>query len=230
MNVRTAIAGIAAELGANWAHVTEKVGYRTCEILRRSDGLEIVVEVKRARFVLSQNRQTAAWTCPDVPGHRPPNGDYRSTPRITATVEKAAAKLARDIERRLLPDCERFHAKAMAALAAAREAHENTCVLTRVEMSELSMTDARRVRDMVSGAFNGRRKTNASVRDEDGRPALCSFPHFFRSPAGEIRLSCWQRHPTTGLYREVVLSQEKEWGERQMKTGAWSPRSTEATQ
>ena len=56
------------------------------------------------------------------------------------------------------------------------------------------------IRDLIAETFHAGRRNNAVVRDSNGDPALCSYPV---TTAGGQGFTCWQRHPTSGLYRQV---------------------------
>ena len=111
----TAAAAIAAEL-EGWSHIpTEHVA-----ILRRdSDAMEITVGTDfraKGRYTISQNFHTTAWKDQDGLTHNP-TGYGESLPSITVSAKKSATQMARDISRRLLPDCEAFHTVGLARAA-----------------------------------------------------------------------------------------------------------------
>ena len=56
------------------------------------------------------------------------------------------------------------------------------------------------MRNLISDTFHGGRRGNAALRDSNGDPAVCSYPRVTPDGRG---FTCWQRHPATGLYREI---------------------------
>lgn len=108
---KTLAAQIAQELGSEWSAVERP---HNNVVLRRNDGLEISTNVNwrdNSRLEFSQNYHNPDWV--DSDGERVDPTSYNtSLPSITAAAKKSAKQLARDILRRLVPDCEPFHAEA----------------------------------------------------------------------------------------------------------------------
>lgn len=113
---------IATALGEEFTFVP----HEHSAIIRRADGLELTVGEdfrKTTHWSISQNFHTEAWK--DSAGQRmDPAGHGESLPSINAARSKTPAKLARDIERRLLPEAERFHTIALERVGSYNSHHD----------------------------------------------------------------------------------------------------------
>lgn len=100
---------VAVKLGPTWAYIPDETTY--ISLLRRKDGLEIwITSNDGPQLRVEQNTQAKAWRTAD--GDRVTPTRYER-PSINVSVKKSATALALEIIKRLIPDCEHWHERAL---------------------------------------------------------------------------------------------------------------------
>jgi hypothetical protein len=160
---------IASELPGEW----------TCKdrstLVRVSDGLEIYMTQpwnKRGpngKLEIKQAYKSEAWKIPASGEYADPT-DYNTVlPSIGASASKSPDKIARDIVRRLLPDAEAMHTKALERVSKSSEYHDTQAA----NMAALGLEPQRGDRgapryeaDLGSYAAGGPRATVKTYTDD----------------------------------------------------------------
>lgn len=173
---------IAEELGSQWQVNPQTYHHDNYRVLLRDDGLEIVVRTgthtsrrDNTRAEFQQNYHTAAWVDSDGEHHDPrPYGT--SLPEISATLKKSAKQLAREIERRLLPDCEKLHRAGLEHVGACNSLEERRKATAAALGIEGYKSPVRSDRTEYRGEWDaGSVRVRAKVNYPDGdQPALVS--------------------------------------------------------
>ena len=176
---------VASSLGSNWtvstpAHLIEWPGEeRAPTYITRADGLKLFVSnayKNRVEISLSRPRD-ASGSYPSLWADAGKVGD----PVVSVNVTRSADAVAKDLARRLIPDAERVHALALAAVAQADE------YASAQRRATVKACDVRAVLNPIAGAYaaaSGREvKFEVEVAPEKAEAFARLVAEFFKPSA-----------------------------------------------
>jgi hypothetical protein len=123
----TLSADIAAALPGDWTVVDRDDHTVRGTHFVRADGLDIYIRDggwgDEGKLTFAQHYRTEAWKVEATGSYADPTRYDTNLPKIRAANTKKAVVLARDIAKRLLPDAEEMHTKAVASKAGSDKYH-----------------------------------------------------------------------------------------------------------